>query len=316
LQSTVEVAKCPECGSVQLIRDGATGEVVCAACGLVVHEVEFVQGFAPKSVDRGSFAVVGSLGSGKPTPSEIRRGGRFLRYVGRCEERTKYGVATAIETIADKVYAPKQVREEATAIAKRLLKAMREKNRKLRVEEVAAVSLWCACKLAGHAVTMDEYARVVEPYISRKNGGKVSLLKLINRAESITPLPKDVKDARAYIVKLAGKLEKYAEPWLVSEVIKYAIKLCEEAADDVSGKDPVCIAATALCVADELAGGWIGRGRILELTGAGFSQSAAEAMKKRAPPLPDRLLRLKLKRVMEVKTYEKFGNGSNRERKA
>jgi len=44
--------------------------------------------------------------------------------------------------------------------------------------------LWCACKLVGHVVTMDEYAAVVKPYISKRNGGKVSLLKLINKARA------------------------------------------------------------------------------------------------------------------------------------
>jgi len=312
LQSTVEAVKCPECGSAHLIRDNATGEVVCADCGLVVHEVEAVQGFVPKGPDRGSFEVLNALGSGRPTPSEVRRGGRFLRYVGRYEEKAKREVAMNIETVADKIHAPKEVRKGAMAIAKRLLKAMREQNRKFRVEEVSAVSLWCACKVAGHAVTMDEYAEVVEPYISRRNGGKVSLLKLINRAESIAPLPKVVKDARAYIVKFASKLEGQASPKLASAVASYAVTLYEEAADDVSGKDPVCLAATALCVADELMGGWIGRRRILELTGAGFSQSAAEAMKRRAPPpsknLLDVYIDLMEKKFAEVMAYEDAGN--------
>ena len=41
-QPSCELRKCPECGCEKLVRDGGTGEVVCAGCGVVVSDEEFL----------------------------------------------------------------------------------------------------------------------------------------------------------------------------------------------------------------------------------------------------------------------------------
>ncbi|MEM3798210.1 MAG: TFIIB-type zinc ribbon-containing protein, partial [Candidatus Bathyarchaeia archaeon] len=73
-QPSCELRKCPECGCERFVRDGATGEVVCAGCGVVVSDVEYVHGFAPKP-SRGSFAVMVQHGSGKPGYFEVLKYG-------------------------------------------------------------------------------------------------------------------------------------------------------------------------------------------------------------------------------------------------
>ena len=265
--------KCPECGRRLLVRDGSTGEVVCSGCGLVVSDFECVPRFTPKAVYRGSFAVINRLGSGKPLPSEVRAGGRYLRMVGRREDKTLDSTAQIIESVAERVSAPKPVRETAMAIAKRVIRAMRMKRRRLRAEAVAVAALWCACRLAGFTVTMDEYEAAAKRCTRVLEGQ--TLLKLINRVEEVASLPRANVNAESYVARLAAKLEDRVHPRLVSAVASYAALLCRAAADEISGKDPVCAASTALCVADELMGGAVGKRRILELTGGGFSQSAA-----------------------------------------
>ncbi|MCS7114105.1 MAG: hypothetical protein RMJ15_04130 [Nitrososphaerota archaeon] len=287
--------KCPDCGCDRLVRDGSAGEVVCVNCGIVVDEVEYAQGHAPKP-NRGSFAAMGQLGSGKLGYIEVLRygGERYLRMLGRDSERTVISMATQIATIANRIGAPKAVEEEASLWARRILKAMRTKGRKMSVDEIAAVSLWTACKLHSFPITMDEYVKALG-WSGGNNGnsggnGSKSLLKVINKAEGIMALPKVAPDPKRYIAKLAARLEEAGHnPRYIATVEAYARMLCDAAADDVSGKDPVCVASTALCVADEVMGGVIGREQIVRLAGAGYSSSAAEAMKRKKPP-PTELL--------------------------
>lgn len=286
-QPSCELWKCPECGCEKFVRDWGTGEVVCASCGVVVSDVEYVHGFASKP-SRGSFAVMVQPGSGKPGYFEVLKygGARYLRMIGRGVDKTESNIATEVATLAGRIGVPKTVEEEASYQAKRLLKAMRSKGRKMPTREITAVALWKACKLHGFPITMDEYMQMLG--WDGRNGGRKSLLKLINKAESIMPLPKVAPDPKRYISKLAAKLSGVG-PKYISALEVYARLLCDAAADEVSGKDPVCVASTALCVADEVFGSVIGRERIVKLTGAGYSSSAAEAMKRRRPLIPESL---------------------------
>ena len=38
------ITKCPECGSVQLVRDYERGELICNSCGLVIDDAYIDQG--------------------------------------------------------------------------------------------------------------------------------------------------------------------------------------------------------------------------------------------------------------------------------
>lgn len=293
--------RCPDCGCERLVRDSSTGEVVCQNCGVVVVEGECVHGFAPKQ-DRGSFALMNRLGSGRLGYVERLKYGeqRFLRLLGReGVDRTESNIATDVATLASRIGAPKAVEETAFYWAMKLLKAMRTKGRKMPTQEIAAVTLWAACKLQGFPITMDEFERAL-----RGRGNGRSLLKLINKAEGIMPLPKAVVDPKRHIARLAAKLYGVADHKYVSAIEAYAKMLCDASADDISGKDPVCVASTALCVADELVGGLIGKERIVRLTGVGHSQGAAEAMKRNRPkppePLWDALLSSYARRVADA----------------
>ena len=297
--------KCPECGSAYLVRDGGTGEVVCRSCGVVVGEAEYAAHFVPSGA-RGSFALTSlAMTGGKPRLSEIRKlgpdGARLARQIGRLEgaERTEAAVANMINGLADRLGLPKAVEEEAMVYAKRLLKAMREKGRRLKVVEVSAVSLWNALKVQGYPVTMREYVNLVNALLARRggNGGfrTASFYKLITKAAEIVPPPAKSFTPADYVGRLCARLEGLAERSYISTVEAYAVTLCRAAEEELFGKDPVCAAATALCVADETLGGWIGAERITKAVGAGYSQSTAHILKKHRPPLPPTLRRPALK---------------------
>ena len=319
-----EQQKCPECGGIHLVRDGETGEVVCRSCGVVVDEAEYAAHFVPAAA-RGSFAFTSlARTGGKPAPSDVRKlgpdGVRLARQIGRLEgaERTEAMVANMINGLADRLGLPKAVEEEAMVYAKRLLKGMREKGKRLKVVEVSAVSLWNALKVQGHPVTMKEYVNLVNALLARRdgNGGfkTASFYRLLTKAAEILPPPGKMFTPADYVGRLCARLEGLADRSYVATVEAYAITLCKAAEDELFGKDPVCAAATAICVADEAFGGWIGADKITKTLGVGYSQSTAQLLKKHRPPLPPTLhapvLKALKKKGLGVLAAERLRNGT------
>ena len=290
---------CPECGSTYLVRNGETGEVVCRSCGVVVSEVEYATHYVPAGA-RGSFAFTSlARTGGKPAPSDVRKLDpdvrRLARQIGRLEgaERTEAAVANMINGLVDKLCLPKSVEEEAMVYAKRLLKAMREKGKRLTVIEVSAVSVWNALKVQGFPVTMKEYVNLVNALLARRDGNRglrrASFYKLITKAAEVLPPPAKVFAPADYVGRLCARIGGLADRSYVSTVEAYAAALCRAAEEELFGKDPVCAAATAICVADEVLGGRIGAEKIAKAVGAGYSQSTAQLLKRRRPPLPPTL---------------------------
>jgi transcription initiation factor TFIIIB Brf1 subunit/transcription initiation factor TFIIB len=244
----------------------------------------------------------------------------LARQIGRLEgaERTEAMVANMINGLADRLGLPKAVEEEAMVYAKRLLKGMREKGKRLKVVEVSAVSLWNALKVQGHPVTMKEYVNLVNAFLARRdgNGGfkTASFYRLLTKAAEILPPPGKMFTPADYVGRLCAKLEGLADRSYVATVEAYAITLCKAAEDELFGKDPVCAAATAICVADEAFGGWIGADKITKTLGVGYSQSTAQLLKKHRPPLPPTLhapvLKALKKKGLGVLAAERLRNGT------
>ncbi|MEM3719542.1 MAG: hypothetical protein QXD45_05935 [Candidatus Bathyarchaeia archaeon] len=324
--------KCPECGGA-VIKDGATGEVACSQCGVTIDDFEFVQSYIHRNGNnRGSFAVAGIPETGKPSYFEILRYGnqRYLHMLGRdnSKERTVTRVALHISNLANKVGAHKQVEEEAMLLAKRLLKALRMQRKKMSTDEVAAVAFWVACKIHDVLITIEDYegmcARTFPNWRSADGHVTKSLLRLISKASDVEYLPLKLLELKDYVRRLAAKLRRKArsERLKTSRYIDaleaYAMLVCDKVKDRVKAKNPVCIAATAIRVADEFLGGWIGATRIAKVLGAGFSKQALLEMKKNPPDIPiymlDTFLKFIEKRVAEVIADEVVRSVANRQR--
>lgn len=284
---------------------------------MVQDAQEYVPEYMPKTVNRGSFAFAGLPETGKPTRFELLKYGdehRYLRMLGRSEssERVATKAAVYIANLAGKIGAPKIVEEEAMYRAKRLLKSARSKGRKLTADEVAAVALWCTCKVHGFTVSLKEYERICEAVLPSWRG---SLLKLLNKTREIETLPLKSLSPKDYVRRFAGKLRnEFADGCYVDAVEAYAITLCDavEDAEELAGKNPACIAAAALRLADERTGGWIGANKIADALGVGFNQEAYNLMRRRAPLPPEPLRKTALenlkKRVAEVRAHEMVRN--------
>jgi len=127
--------------------------------------------------------------------------------------------------------------------------------------------------------------------LKRRDGRGTSLYKLLTKAAKIVPPPTKGFTAADYVGRLGARLGGLADQSYISSLEAYAIALCKAAEGEVFGKDPVCVAATALCVADEAFGSLIGGERIAEALGAGYSQSTAKILKRYKPPLPPNMRR-------------------------
>lgn len=304
--------KCPDCGGT-VVRDATTGELVCSRCGLVVGEVEYVPRFVPRTVERGSFAYAGLPATGKPTRRElVKYRDRYLYMIGRTEsrERIAANIATYVSLLAGRMGMNlKVVEEEAMRLAKLLLKQMREKGRRLNADEIAAVSLWQACKVHGFPITMREFEDACATAFRWERGG--SLLKLISKAREVG-LAEDGRwfEPNDYLRRLVARLRGLGLDGLderyIDALAAYAMQLCDAVRDsnELRGKNPVCVAAAAMCVADELMGGWVGHERMKGALGVGFGKEAYRLMKEKAPPvhasLWDRVLSGLEERVKEV----------------
>lgn len=270
----LDLQRCPECGFSILIRDNSTGEVACRSCGLVLGEVEYAPPFAGEE-RRGAFRLV-SGATGRLRPSEVKE--RHLRMVGRREGdgRTEANLASEIAKLAGWIGAGKNVEEEAMLYAKKLMRALRKSHMKMKIVDMAAVALWRACEVQVFPVTWSEYERML---------GK-SLYKLMTKANGAMPAPGKPFTALDYVGRLAAKVgARVGRSEIVAAVEGYARLLCKNVNNiEVQGRDPVCVAATALCVADELLGGRIGKERIIEAAEAGYSPAVGRLMKACAPP--------------------------------
>ena len=315
-----EMLVCPECGSSYLVRDGASGEVVCRNCGVVVSETEYVAPFTPEAA-RGSLAMTRLVA--KPRFSEVVKFGsdgvRLARQIGRLNgsERTEAVIANMINGLACKLSLPKAVEEDAMVTAKKILKGMRKKRKRMTAVEISAVSLWNAIKVHGYPVTMKEYISLINVLITRRdgNGGfrTKSFYRLVAKASEIAPLAIKIFTPADYVGRLCAKLEGLADTAYLSAVEAYAVALCKTAEGELFGKDPVCTAATAICVADETLGGRIGIEKICKSAGAGYSSSTAKILKKRKPPLPPMLqeavLKIMKRRALEALASERYRGG-------
>jgi transcription initiation factor TFIIIB Brf1 subunit/transcription initiation factor TFIIB len=301
-----EQQKCPECGSTYLVRDGSTGEVACSGCGLVLSGVEHVPPFMGEE-RRGAFSMV-SAASGRLRLSGFSGESiRVLRMVGRRDgrERTEMQLASDVSAVAWRIGASKKpIEETAMWYGKRLLRRMREKGMRMTVRDIAVVAVWHACKLHGFKVTMKDFEKALNCR---------SLYKLIVKASAIEPAPGAILKAESYIGVIAARLN--GDRKYISAIESYALTLCRIGSKLLEGKDPLCVAATALCVTDELIGGCYGREHITSVLNSGYSPSTARVLKEiaRYVPMPPHVQEVALpfimRRVLEVKAHEDAKNG-------
>ena len=177
---------CPECGSDHLVRDYERGEVVCAACGLVLaeraidqrpewlaHSTEEAERLAHTGPPRKLLGVASGLTTVVPFPDRDIRGKQIperarkvffrLRRLqvasarsGR-GERSSVAMARTLDRIASHLGLPGAVKDEAGFICRRAIAGGVIRGRSMAALGAAAV--YAACRIDGVPRTLREMER-------------------------------------------------------------------------------------------------------------------------------------------------------------
>jgi transcription initiation factor TFIIB len=177
---------CPECGSDHLVRDYDRGEVVCAACGLVLaeraidhgpewlaHSAEEADRFAHTGPPRKVLAGASSLTTVVPFPDRDIRGRQIperarkvfhrLRRLQATSalsgrgERSSVSVARTLDRITAHLGLPDSVKDEAGFICRRAIAGGIMRGRSAAALVAAAV--YAACRIDGVPRTLREIER-------------------------------------------------------------------------------------------------------------------------------------------------------------
>ena len=232
-----EERTCPECGSDHLVRDYARGELVCAACGLVLTERAIDQGpewvaysmeeaarLARTGPPRRALPGASGLTTVLPYPTKDIRGGRiperdrrmFFRLrklqiassYARRGERSSAEAVRVIDRVVSHVGLPRSVRDEAGFICRKALESGFARGRP--VLGLVAAAVYAACRIDGIPRTLDEIESVTgvpRMTIARHYRGLVR-----TRAVRAVPLPRPQDYVTRFCAELglSGKVQTEA----------------------------------------------------------------------------------------------------------
>jgi len=263
-------AKCPECGSTQLVHDYERAELVCNECGLVIEEDFMDMGpewrafdhdqrmkrsrvGAPMTYtihDKGLSTMIDwrnrdsygkSISSGSRAQLyRLRKWQRRIR-VSNATERNLAFALSELDRMASALGLPRNVREAAAVVYRKAV----EKNliRGRSIEGVAAAALYASCRQCSVPRTLDEIAEVSR--VSRKEIGRT--YRFVSRELELKLVPTSPID---YVPRFTSGLN------LKGDVQSKAVEILRQAAEKelTSGRGPTGVAAAAIYIASILCG--------------------------------------------------------------
>ena len=282
-QKIEETTKCPKCGSEYLIKDYSRAEIFCDKCGLVIDADLIDHGPEWRAFDseqREKKARTGSpmtytihdkglsttiswinrdaYGRSIPTRNRaqlyrIRKWQRRTR-ISDGTERNLAIALTALDRLSSTLYLPRNVRETAAMIYRKVV--IRKLTRGRSIEGVTAAVLYAACRQCNVPRTLEEISRISS--LKKKEIGRN--YRDISRELELKLLPTRPID---YISRFTSRLD------LSNEVQITANKILKKASDKdlISGRGPTGMAAAGLYIASVLCGERRTQRQIAEVAG-------------------------------------------------
>lgn len=269
-------AICPECGNPKLSYNKERGEITCVECGLVIEEkmIDFDKEWREFDTSGSTERRTGApltytqedrgLGTQIGTTSDLSKFDRrtkqkfyrFRKWQSRVSSGLEHNLREAlaeIKRIASNLNLPSAVEEEAARIY--TLAAQRGIVRGRSLEDVAAGSIYIACKINELPKTLQEIAEVsgiVKNEIIKNS-------KFVARELNIKVLPLNPVH---YVSKFASKLD------LSAKTQTKAVQLIHRLQKDglTSGKSPRGVAASSLYAACLICGEKKTQNQIAEAT--------------------------------------------------
>jgi len=213
--SVEEERSCPECGSDHLVRDYSRGELVCAACGLVLaereidpgpewaaHPIEEADRLARTGPPRKAFMGASGLTTVLPFPTRDIRGKRIperdrstfyrlrrLQIVSgstRRGERALRDAVRSLNRIVSHMGLPNSVKDEAGFICRKAIECGYARGRS--ITGLIAAAVYAACRICGVPRTLDEMECMTG--VSRKTIARDYRGLVRARALRAAPLPR------------------------------------------------------------------------------------------------------------------------------
>ena len=257
--------KCPECSSLNLIRNHDMGEMVCGDCGLVLREQIMDRGQewraftleekasrsrvgmpASYSVyDKGLSTTIGrvdrdAFGRSLPLSTRLQmwrlRKWQIRSRMHSSLDRNLIQAMTELDRLSDKTYIPRSVQEKAAVIYRKALDKDLVRGRSIIA--IVAAALYVACRGSGTPRTLCEVAEA--SLVDKKDVARCYRL-LLRELDMQMP----IADPLIYISKIAERTG------ISGKTQGLAIQILREAKKKRAaiGKDPMGLAAAALYIA-------------------------------------------------------------------
>ncbi|UCD73570.1 MAG: transcription initiation factor IIB [Candidatus Bathyarchaeota archaeon] len=265
-----DVDRCPECGSLDIVEDYDSGEIICGGCGLVLHQNVMDEGPEWRAFTREekegrsrvgtplSFSVhdkglstmidrVNRDAYGRELPMSTRlqmlrlRKWQIRARVHSSIDRNLAQAMAELDRLSDKLHVPGSVKEKAALVYRRALDKGLVRGRS--ISAIAAASLYASCRFTETPRTLKEVA-------------EASLIKKRDIARCYRLLLREL-DMRMPITNPLNYVSKIASRVHISEKTqRRAIEILQRAQEIqvVAGKDPMGLAAAALYIACVLNG--------------------------------------------------------------
>lgn len=262
--------KCPECESINLIKDYDIGEVVCTSCGYVISDEMHDRGPEWRAFTREekeersrvgiptSYSVhdkglstsidrVDRDAYGRKLPLSTRiqmwrlRKWQIRSRVHASVDRNLAQAMTELGRLSDKVSAPAAVQEKAAVIYRKALDEGLVRGRSIAA--ISAASLYAACRITGTPRTLNEVSKA--SLVEKKDVSRCYRL-LLKELEISVP----IADPLTYLTKIGDKAD------IPGYIQAQAVKIIKEAKEKhiSAGKDPMGLDAAALYIACRQAG--------------------------------------------------------------
>ncbi len=260
-----DVDRCPECGSLDIVEDFDSGEIICGSCGLVLHENVMDEGpewraftreekegrsrvGTPLSYsvhDKGLSTMIDRINRdayGRELPMATRlqmlrlRKWQIRARVHSSVDRNLAQAMAELDRLSDKLHVPDAVKERAALVYRRALDKGLVRGRS--ISAIAAASLYAACRFTGTPRTLKE---VAEASLIKKRDIARCYRLLLRELDMRMP----ITDPLNYVSKIGSRVR------ISEKTQRRAIEILQTAQEKqvVAGKDPMGLAAAALYIA-------------------------------------------------------------------
>jgi len=261
--------ECPECHSKNLVWDYKRGECYCEDCGLVIEDAiidtrpewrYFSQEEREERERCGAPETYRIHDKGLGTPPRMMRHGAVTHLTSSEESRMIYALIE-LERISSALGVPTFLREEAAKMLREIrskILSNEEAKKKLAyrgADSIVPAVIYIVCRKNGLARPLKDVAKVSKVSLRKISHAYKGILRALN-IQLRPPSPSDFVPAICSSLGLGGDVRAAAQ-----HIISSA------RAEALNGKNPICVAASAIWIAAFLCGKHIPQKKIAEAAG-------------------------------------------------